>query len=623
MNDLHDLHTKSNFQVPRNLSNSSTIIFSKMIRIPYKLCQALVTFIALKSILVLSQTDCSQYTNTKQLRSSPSVTLSYVSNSTSISMKLSTTRKAWVSIGRTNRAGRMSNAEAAVGKPGNKVDYYIIQSTSNFYNSSNVQLTGTSITQTSSGTVMTFTQKLEDGVVPITSLSGQGSLNFIWAIGCSNDNGFNYEHCSTGSVSITLSPCVSSPQISPTRQPSVHRTGNTPTRKPSVHRTVVPTSGVNTGITNDDENDDENDDDESTSDTNTSNGGTSAGSTQTNTTVTDCTQYRNTVNLAAGSTIQYVSTDSVISMQFSTNQKAWLSIGRSSSRGRMAGSDAIIGLPSSKNVGYYLMDDYSGVNPDSSVTLYNTSITQSTTGTVLKFTQNLKDGRFPITTSSGSQTFVWAIGCSNGLTEHCSQGSFTLRLAPCTANSTGSLNNTSTAYATATLSRSDYQRFVNYHSYLATLAWGLLVPLAVCASFFRNSLSRFDVDSKGNTRKVQAWFILHRALNVIAFVITIAFFSIIVRTVERNGGEHFTGNKSYGAARAHALFGLLFFLLVILQVFMGIFRPHVHPPKAVLTPTSGDAGDDDNDEAPPQKSGLRIAWEYFHRGIGIFLWGCF
>ena len=475
----------------------------------------------------------------------------------------------------------MSNAEAAVGKPGNQVvEYYIVQSFMNFYSSSTVQLTGTSITQDSSGTVMTFTQKLNEGVVPINDSLGHGSLNFIWAIGCSNDNSFSFMHCSKGSVSINLSPCVLSISGG-----SGGSSGNT---------TNYGCSGDSSGTGNA-----------------TNSGGSSGSDDETNSTTTDCTQFRNSFKVAAGSTIQYISTDSIISMYFSTNQKAWLSIGRSSS-GKMAGSDAVIGLPSSNSVGYYLMTSGS-VSPDFSVNLSNTSIRQTSNGTVLQFTQNLKDGRFSITNSSGSQTFVWAIGCDNVLAYHCSRGSFTLQLSPCRGNSTGS----SIATVVATLPKEEYERLVKVHSYLAALAWGLLVPLAVSSSFLRSTFSRFNVNRYGTPRKVQAWFILHRVLNVIACVVTIASFAIIVRTVQRNGGIHFFVNKSYGAAKAHPLFGLLFFLLVIVQVFLGIFRPHVHHPAPSLNTAT--SGDDHYDAAPPKKTVLRIGWEYLHRGIGLFL----
>jgi uncharacterized membrane protein len=106
-------------------------------------------------------------------------------------------------------------------------------------------------------------------------------------------------------------------------------------------------------------------------------------------------------------------------------------------------------------------------------------------------------------------------------------------------------------------------------------------------------------------------------LNVLAVIVTIIFFAIIVYAVQRNGGNHFEANKSYGAAMAHSIFGLLFFLLMILQVFLGFFRPHVHAPMPSAAVSSGDEQPQSTTTA--NKSKMRVLWEFFHRGIGLFL----
>ena len=135
-----------------------------------------------------------------------------------------------------------------------------------------------------------------------------------------------------------------------------------------------------------------------------------------------CTQYTNTVTLSSTESVSYVSTTTTISMQLKTTKQVWVGLGRSQS-GSMIGSEAVIGLPSAGTVGYYLLDGYStgsgGVYSSSAVTLSGTSISQSSiNGTVLKFTQNLAGGRFPLS-SSGSATFIYAIGCTNALGSHC------------------------------------------------------------------------------------------------------------------------------------------------------------------------------------------------------------
>jgi len=150
-----------------------------------------------------------------------------------------------------------------------------------------------------------------------------------------------------------------------------------------------------------------------------------------------CSQYTNTIVLSNTESVKYVSTATSISMQLKTTQQAWVGLGRSQS-GSMIGSEAVIGLPSSGTVGYYLLDGKfagnGGVYPSSAVTLSGTSVTQSSiNGTVLRFTQNLAGGRFPLS-SSGSATFIYAVGCGNTLGFHCSQDSFTVQLSPCVAS---------------------------------------------------------------------------------------------------------------------------------------------------------------------------------------------
>lgn len=217
-------------------------------------------------------------------------------------------------------------------------------------------------------------------------------------------------------------------------------------------------------------------------------------------------------------------------MQLSTTKQAWIALGRSK-RGRMVGSEAVIGLPSSNTVGYYLIDGYSKNNVYSTTTisLSGTSITQSSSGTILQFTQNLADGRFPLSNSS-SATFIYAIGCSNSWgNQHCSQGSFSIQLSPC--GSGGSLGEGTTSTVSSTLSRRTFERHLNIHGYLAALCWGFLVPLAVSASRFRETLNPYNQDKQGYQRQVHIWFIIHRTLNGLAFILTFTFFAVVVRTL--------------------------------------------------------------------------------------------
>jgi len=180
----------------------------------------------------------------------------------------------------------------------------------------------------------------------------------------------------------------------------------------------------------------------------------------------NCSQYTNTITPSSTVSVSYVSTNMTISMQLKTSKQAWVALGRSKG-GKMSGSEAVIGLPSAGTAGYYVLDGYSSsnVNPSSAVTLSDSSITQSSSDgtTILKFTQKLSEGRFPLSSTS-SATFIYAIGCNNNWgNTHCSEGSFTVKLSPCGTNSTSS-------------STSSHSSLVNLKLFSLTLVtlWSLL-----------------------------------------------------------------------------------------------------------------------------------------------------
>ena len=82
----------------------------------------------------------------------------------------------------------------------------------------------------------------------------------------------------------------------------------------------------------------------------------------------------------------------------------------------MIGSEVVIGFPSNGTVGCYVLDGNSSNSIHtmlSNVTVSESSIIQSSNGTVLRFTQYLSEGRFPLSKSSSSATFIYAIGCTN------------------------------------------------------------------------------------------------------------------------------------------------------------------------------------------------------------------
>lgn len=119
---------------------------------------------------------------------------------------------------------------------------------------------------------------------------------------------------------------------------------------------------------------------------------------------------------------------------------------------------------------------------------------------------------------------------------------------------------------------------------MAFLAWGVFVPFAVQSSLLRSLLPEGPL-----------WFNLHRAFNTTGFALFIAAFAVAVSTVIKEKGEHFSND--------HEKMGLAMFIIAFVQVFGGVFRPHV--------PEPGE-----------EKTGLRKGWEVGHRVIGVALLAC-
>lgn len=125
------------------------------------------------------------------------------------------------------------------------------------------------------------------------------------------------------------------------------------------------------------------------------------------------------------------------------------------------------------------------------------------------------------------------------------------------------------------------------HGLFMAFAWGLLAPLAIGATVFRN---RFTFLSTNNR-----WFKIHTYLNVAIAVITFFGFFFAVGAARRDG-------SSFKAGPAHNKVGLTIFLFVLMQVAAGYYRPSspgdptkgeivsTHKPKS----TSGD-GDCDSE----------------------------
>jgi len=149
------------------------------------------------------------------------------------------------------------------------------------------------------------------------------------------------------------------------------------------------------------------------------------------------------------------------------------------------------------------------------------------------------------------------------------------------------------------------------------------VPLGISNSLLRNL-----VPGDGT------WFKIHQACNFLAFFVMTAAFGIAVHNVYR-----MEGSLNLGENR-HRMLGLIVYLLVYVQIGMGIFRPHL--PKHSTPTNSGtdsDFAESSDDgcniegqkskreatppsvEIAPCKSWSRIAFEIAHRILGYGLIG--
>lgn len=216
--------------------------------------------------------------------------------------------------------------------------------------------------------------------------------------------------------------------------------------------------------------------------------------------------------------------------------------------------------------------DGSGVNPmpQSQQTLMDTACEFKDGQTIMKFTKMMVEpGEVKIT--PGDNIFLWAHGRSTTVGYHGpDKARFDLNL------STGAGEQVAAPNRAAWLA----------HGIMAFIAWGVFVPFAVQSSLLRDLLPAGPI-----------WFNLHRAFNAMAFVLTVAAFSVAVAYTNKEGGDHFENS--------HEKMGLSMFILAFAQVLGGAFRPHLPAP---------DSGE--------EKTTVRQGWEVGHRAVGVALLAC-
>ena len=356
------------------------------------------------------------------------------------------------------------------------------------------------------------------------------------------------------------------------------------------------------------------------------------GSNSTNSSKTsDCSQFRSNPLeiLTSKELILHAIIDplnDVLTAELIWNGQGWLALGigpEGVTTETMLGSQAVIGLPGSQQQpslhGLTYYDDATFVQFDTQ-SLIDSSIVQTSTMTILNFTIPLEaSNRNPISKTDPT-LLIWAVGTSNQLGYHAKRGGFTLLPQTCTILNDGvieSQGNSSQQQGGGILTTNtakDYRTLWVVHGICAAIAWAILVPLAIGSSLLRQVIGNVCFP-----QHVGLWFAFHRALNILAILLTIVAFSVAVYIIGQNpNARHFD-------MVTHRKVGLAIFILCLLQALNGILRPHA-PAAAVDKPTHQEVEQDEEDRHEKadeshstEKTSTRIVWEVAHRILGVAL----
>jgi len=172
----------------------------------------------------------------------------------------------------------------------------------------------------------------------------------------------------------------------------------------------------------------------------------------------------------------------------------------------------------------------------------------------------------------GPNTFIGAYGFGNFFSMHEARGSFSVDLLE------GVVETVETRK----------KALWKAHGWCAALAWGILSPIAIGAAILR----KWFPDG--------LWLKIHQYLNLFVVLLTIAAFVLGVAAISEEtpaGGNprHFNAEPY-----PHRTIGLIVFVLVLVQLGNGQFRPN--------TPGKGE-----------DKTRIRSSWEILHRVLGISL----
>lgn len=263
-------------------------------------------------------------------------------------------------------------------------------------------------------------------------------------------------------------------------------------------------------------------------------------------------RYGYTVHWAVDDTAQTVSMAVV-----AERTSGWVAVGFSPD-GQMTGSDAVIGWSGGgSSVLMYEMSGrrVSGVN-EISGQVSDTSISVEDGRTTMTFTRSLAT---PSALPLDSATFLWAVGPSEGLSQHAGgdRGAFPLALS---GSAAGALAIPNIAFVQLA------------HGLCMLIGWGLLLPIGAAMAVLKERVG------------APLWFQLHRGLQVVGLLVAIVGFSLAVANFESDLG-------------AHGTLGITVMVLGLFQPINGVLRPH-------------------KDKDGAHTSRKRALWEATHKGVG-------
>jgi len=473
-------------------------------------------------------------------------------------------RQAWLAFG-MSPTGFMVPGNVIIGSPMyNAINLfetssYALNGTGLAMKDDQSALLGLSLVQDEELTMMEFTA-LVNLETDVLYNEEDGTYIFIWAHGFSNDPGF---HEGYGQVALDLSaPC--SEEVASTISFNVQ------TQAPTEESTSAPPSVNPSSPIEVDE-------------------------TPSTSSSDKCLEYQFSIQLNENLLFNYVVFEDKLAeeeegepalylkAQLVYSGRAWIGFGVSTD-GKMLGSELIIGSPSSSsgdNVRQYGANSYdpsgSGVYVSEHQLLIDVSMQQDSTTTVMEFTRPLNDPNGIDLEVGSSNTFLYAYGFGNSPGVHQDYGSFTLELGLCDQGS-GEFDLVEAG--------DRYETMYAAHGMLASIAWGVLVPLAIGSALLRKWITKCST-------KDWSWYKFHFYLNALALMMTTISFGLAVVAHQRTtpSGE----NPRHFTAFAHATIGLVIMILLLVQVAGGILRPK------------------------DKEASIRVVWLLAHRLLGVVL----